>query len=103
MAAFLVIEWRIAEPLVPFSIFCHRNVSVANAVGMLMAAGMFAYFFFSALYLQQVLGYTPLEVGLAYLPSTVVWGASSLYSDKLVMRYGIKKPLTPGSGSWPSG
>ena len=98
LAAFIVIEKRVAEPLVPFSVFCHRNVSVANTVGTLMAAGMFAYFFFSALYLQQVLGYTPLEVGLAYLPSTVVWGASSLYSDKLVMRYGIKKPLGVGLG-----
>ena len=98
LAAFIVIERRVAEPLVPFSVFCHRNVSVANTVGTLMAAGMFAYFFFSALYLQQVLGYTPLEVGLAYLPSTVVWGASSLYSDKFVMRYGIKKPLGAGLG-----
>jgi len=98
LAAFIVIEKRVAEPLVPFSVFCHRNVSVANTVGTLMAAGMFAYFFFSALYLQQVLGYTPLEVGLAYLPSTVVWGASSLYSDKFVMRFGIKKPLGVGLG-----
>jgi EmrB/QacA subfamily drug resistance transporter len=98
LAAFIVIERRVAEPLVPFSVFCHRNVSVANTVGTLMAAGMFAYFFFSALYLQQVLGYTPLEVGLAYLPSTVLWGASSLYSDKFVMRYGIKKPLGAGLG-----
>jgi EmrB/QacA subfamily drug resistance transporter len=98
LVAFLIIESRIAEPLVPFAVFCHRNVSVANAVGTLMAAGMFAYFFFSALYLQQVLGYTPLEVGLAYLPSTVVWGAASLYSDRFVMRYGIKKPLGAGLG-----
>jgi EmrB/QacA subfamily drug resistance transporter len=98
LAAFIVIERRVAEPLVPFSVFCHRNVSVANTVGTLMAAGMFAYFFFSALYMQQVLGYTPLEVGLAYLPATVVWGASSLYSDKFVMRYGIKKPLGAGLG-----
>jgi MFS family permease len=57
---------------------------------------MFAYFFFSALYLQQVLGYTPLEVGLAYLPGMVVWGACSLYSDRLVMRFGIKPPLLAG-------
>jgi MFS family permease len=98
LLAFVIIESRIAEPLVPFGVFCHRNVSVANTVGVLMAAGMFAYFFFSALYLQQVLGYTPLEVGLAYLPSTVVWGASSLYSDRFVMRYGIKKPLGVGLG-----
>ena len=98
LIAFVIIERRVAEPLVPFSVFCHRNVSVANTVGTLMAAGMFAYFFFSALYLQQVLGYTPLEVGLAYLPSTVIWGASSLYSDRFVMRYGIKKPLVAGLG-----
>ena len=98
LLAFVVIERRVAEPLVPFGVFCHRNVSVANTVGTLMAAGMFAYFFFSALYMQQVLGYTPLEVGLAYLPSTVVWGASSLYSDKFVMRFGIKKPLGVGLG-----
>jgi predicted MFS family arabinose efflux permease len=98
LAAFVVIESRIAEPLVPFGVFCHRNVSVANGVGVLMAAGMFAYFFFSALYLQQVLGYKPLEVGLAYLPSTVLWGATSLYSDRFVMRFGIKKPLGVGLG-----
>ncbi|MET1009029.1 MAG: MFS transporter, partial [Gaiellaceae bacterium] len=58
--------------------------------------GMFAYFVFSALYLQQVLGYTPLEVGLAYLPGMVIWGACSLYSDRLVMRFGIKPPLIVG-------
>jgi EmrB/QacA subfamily drug resistance transporter len=98
MATFLFIESRISAPLVPLSIFRHRNVSTANAVGVLMAAGMFAYFFFSALYLQEILGYTPLEVGLAYLPSMVIWGGTSLYSDKLVMRFGIKKPLTAGLG-----
>ena len=97
MATFLAIEGRISFPLVPLGLFRNRNVSTANIVGVLMAAGMFAYFFFSALYLQLVLGYSPLEVGLAYLPGTVVWGASSLLlSDKLVMRYGIKSPLLSG-------
>jgi predicted MFS family arabinose efflux permease len=96
LAAFLVIETRVAAPLVPLGIFRNRDVSSANAVGILMAAGMFAYFFFSALYLQQVLGYTPLEVGFAYLPSMVIWGACSLYSDRLVMRFGIKPPLLAG-------
>jgi EmrB/QacA subfamily drug resistance transporter len=97
MATFLAIEGRISFPLVPLGLFRNRNVSTANIVGVLMAAGMFAYFFFSALYLQLVLGYSPLEVGLAYLPGTVVWGASSLLlSDKLVMRYGIKPPLLSG-------
>jgi EmrB/QacA subfamily drug resistance transporter len=96
LVAFLVIEARITTPLMPLGLFKNRNVSAANTVGALMAAGMFAYFFFSALYLQQVLGYSPLEVGLAYLPGTLVWGASSLYSDKLVMRFGIKPPLLAG-------
>jgi MFS family permease len=74
-------------------------VSASNTLGVLMAAGMFAYFFFSALYMQLVLEYSPLEVGLAYLPGTIVWGASSLFlSDRLVMRYGIKTPLLAGLG-----
>jgi EmrB/QacA subfamily drug resistance transporter len=96
LGAFLVIERRVAAPLVPLGIFRNRDVSSANGVGILMAAGMFAYFFFSALYLQQVLGYTPLEVGFAYLPSMVIWGTCSLYSDRLVMRFGIKPPLLAG-------
>jgi len=96
LAAFLVVESRVASPLVPLGLFRNRDVSSANGVGILMAAGMFAYFFLSALYFQEVLGYTPLEVGFAYLPSMVIWGASSLYSDKLVMRFGIKPPLLAG-------
>jgi EmrB/QacA subfamily drug resistance transporter len=98
LALFLALEARIAAPLVPLGLFRNRNVSAANGVGILMAAGLFAYFFFSALYLQRVLGYTPLEVGFAYLPSMVIWGTSSLYSDKLVMRFGIKAPLITGLG-----
>jgi EmrB/QacA subfamily drug resistance transporter len=97
LAAFLAIEARASSPLVPLGLFRFRNLSTANVVGILMAGGMFATFFFSALYLQQVLGYSPLEVGLAYLPSTVVWGATSFaLSDKAVMRFGIKPPLLFG-------
>jgi EmrB/QacA subfamily drug resistance transporter len=92
------IEARIAAPLVPLSVFRNRSVSTSNVIGALMAAGLFAYFFFSALYMQQVLDYSPLEVGLAYLPGTILWGASSLYSDNLVMRFGIKPPLLAGLG-----
>jgi EmrB/QacA subfamily drug resistance transporter len=98
LAIFLTVEARIAAPLMPLGLFRNRSVSSANTVGVLMAGGMFAYFFFSALYLQQVLGYSPLEVGLAYLPGTILWGGSSLYSDKLVMRFGIKPPLVAGLG-----
>jgi EmrB/QacA subfamily drug resistance transporter len=99
LGIFLAIEARIGSPLMPLPIFRNRNVSTANVLGVLMAAGMFGYFFFSALYLQLVLGYSPLEVGLAYLPGTVVWGAASLLlSDRLVMRFGIKPPLLAGLG-----
>ena len=97
LALFLALEARVAAPLVPLGLFRIRNVTTANVAGVLMAAGMFAQFFFSALYLQQVLGYSPLEVGLAYIPSTVLWGAASLVlSDRLVLRFGIKPPLAAG-------
>jgi EmrB/QacA subfamily drug resistance transporter len=99
LALFLVIEVRVSAPLMPLGLFRIRNVSTANVVGVLMAAGLFAYFFLSALYLQEILGYSPMDVGLAYLPSTVLWGASSLLlSDRLVMRFGIKPPLLAGLG-----
>jgi EmrB/QacA subfamily drug resistance transporter len=97
LALFLAIEARAASPLMPLGLFRLRNVVTANVVGVLMAAGMFAAFFLSALYLQLVLDYTPMEVGLAYLPSTVIWGAVSLFlSDRLVMRFGIKTPMVAG-------
>jgi MFS family permease len=74
-----------------------RNLSTANIVGILWAAAMFASFFLSALYLQLVLGYSPLKVGLAFLPTNLVMGVLSLgFSAKIVMRYGIKRPLAAG-------
>ena len=97
MGAFLVIETRAKHPLMPLSIFRHRTLAAANVMGVLMAAGLFAAFFLSALYMQLVLDYTPLEVGFAYLPQTLVWGGVSLFlSDKLVMRYGIRMPIVIG-------
>jgi EmrB/QacA subfamily drug resistance transporter len=97
LAVFLAIESRITAPLMPLGLFRDRNVSGANLAGVLMAAGFFAYFFFSSLYLQLVLEYSPMKVGLALLPGTVLWGASSfLLSDRLVMRFGFKPPLVAG-------
>jgi EmrB/QacA subfamily drug resistance transporter len=97
LVIFLMIESRIRAPLVPLSLFRLRNVATANIIGVLMAAGLFASFFISALYLQLVLGYSPLQVGVAYLPWTVVWGAVSLFlSDRLVLRFGIRTPLVAG-------
>jgi EmrB/QacA subfamily drug resistance transporter len=99
MVAFLVLESRVESPLVPLGLFKLRNVSTANAVGVLWAAAMFAWFFMSALYLQLVLGYSPLEVGLTFLPANIIMGAFSIFlSARLVMRFGIRPPLVAGLG-----
>jgi EmrB/QacA subfamily drug resistance transporter len=97
LAVFLVIEARTPSPLVPLGLFRLRNLATANVVGVLWAAAMFAWFFLSALYLQLVLGYSPLEVGLAFLPANLIMGALSLgLSAKLVLRFGIRPPLVAG-------
>ena len=97
LALFLGIETRVGSPLVPLGLFRLRNVATANVVGVLWAAAMFAWFFLSALYLQLVLGYSPLQVGLAFLPANLIMGAFSLgLSARIVMRFGIKAPLTAG-------
>jgi MFS family permease len=76
-----------------------RNLSAASGVGVLWAGAMFAFFFLSALYLQLVLGYTPLQVGLAFLPANVIMSGVSLgLSAKLVGRYGVKAPVATGLG-----
>ena len=97
LGLFLVIEARVPSPLMPLGLFRLRNVATANGVGVLWAAAMFAWFFLSALYLQQVLGYSPLEVGLAFLPANLIMGAFSVgLSAKIVMRFGIRAPLAVG-------
>jgi EmrB/QacA subfamily drug resistance transporter len=99
MAVFLVIEARVRSPLVPLGLFKHRNVTVANVVGVLWAAAMFGLFFLSALYLQRVLGYDPLHVGLAFLPTSLIMATFSLgLSAKLVLTYGLRRPLGIGLG-----
>ena len=99
MAVFIAIEARVVAPLMPLALFKLRNLAVSNVVGILWAGAMFAWFFLSALYLQLVLGYSPLEVGLAFLPGNLIMGALSVgLSAKLVMRYGIRPPLAVGLG-----
>jgi MFS family permease len=84
---------------VPLRLFRLRNLVVSNVVGILWAGAMFAWFFLSALYLQLVLGYTPLEVGLAFLPGNLIMGVMSIgLSARLVMRFGIRPPLVAGLG-----
>jgi EmrB/QacA subfamily drug resistance transporter len=97
LASFLTIEARSAAPLVPLGLFRRRNLSTANVVGVLWAAAMFAWFFLSALYLQLVLGYSPLQVGLAFAPANLIMAVFSLgLSAKLVLRFGIRAPLATG-------
>jgi EmrB/QacA subfamily drug resistance transporter len=94
---FLAVESHVREPLVPLRLFRLRNLSTASGVGVLWSGAMFAWFFMAALYLQLVLGYSPLQIGLAFLPGNVIMGALSIgLSAKLVMRYGIRKPLATG-------
>jgi EmrB/QacA subfamily drug resistance transporter len=96
-AAFLAIEAKVSAPLMPLGLFKLRNLATANAVGVLWAAAMFAWFFISALYLQLVLGYSPLEVGLSFLPANLIMAAFSLgLSAKLVMRFGLRLPIAAG-------
>jgi EmrB/QacA subfamily drug resistance transporter len=97
LGIFLWIEKHVSAPLMPLSLFKLRNLSVANIVAVFLAAGMFAWFFLSALYLQLVLHYSPLQVGLSFLSANIIMAAFSFgLSAKLVMRFGIKKPLVFG-------
>jgi EmrB/QacA subfamily drug resistance transporter len=96
LAAFLVRQARTENPLMPLRLFRSRNVSGANLVQALLVVGMFGMFFLGALYMQRILGYDALEVGLAYLPATLVMGTMSFrFSARLNMRYGPKATLIP--------
>lgn len=95
--AFLVIEARVASPLMPLGLFRHRNIAVANVVGVLWSAAMFAWFVITALYLQLVLGYDALAVGLAFVPADLIMAAFSLgLSARIVVRYGLRTPMWLG-------
>ena len=97
LALFLGIEAQVRAPLMPLGLFKLRNVATANAIGILWAAAMFAWFFIAALYLQRVLGYTAMQVGLAFLPANLIMAAFSVgLSAKVVMRFGIRLPLATG-------
>ena len=97
LALFLALETWVRDPLMPLRLFRLRSVATANVVGILWSAAMFAWFFVSALYLQLVLGYSAMQVGLAFLPANLIMAAFSLgLSAKMVMRFGIRVPLAVG-------
>jgi EmrB/QacA subfamily drug resistance transporter len=96
LAAFVVRQSRIPNPLMPLRLFRVPNVAGANLVQALLVVGMFGIFFLGALYLQRVLGYSALEVGLAYLPLTIVMGTMSFrFTGQLNLRYGPEATLLP--------
>lgn len=94
LAAFVLRQARISNPLVPLRLFRARNVTGANLVLILLVVGMFSMFFMGALYMQQILGYDPLEVGLAFLPGSVIMGVMSLgVAGPVAMRFGARPVL----------
>jgi EmrB/QacA subfamily drug resistance transporter len=99
LAAFFARQARIPNPLMPLRLFRSANVAGANLVQALLVVGMFGIFFLGALYMQRVLGYGALQVGLAYLPMTLVMGVMSFrFTGQLNMRFGPEATLLPAMG-----
>ncbi|HEX4527491.1 MAG TPA: MFS transporter [Gaiellaceae bacterium] len=90
IVAFLVVESRVESPLLPLRIFRTRTVAGANAVGFLLGASFFAFIFVGTLYMQQVLGYSALQTGLAWLTASVTSVAMAGLSQALVTRVSAK-------------
>jgi EmrB/QacA subfamily drug resistance transporter len=98
LALFVWVEAHVESPLMPLRLFRLRNLAAANGAQLLWSAGMMSSFFAQALYLQLVLGYTPLQVGLAFLPANIIMAVFSLYvSARVVMRFGVRVPLVAAS------
>lgn len=96
-AAFIAIEACVGNPQVPLRLFKGRNLATANVAGAMWAASMFAWMFISVLHLQLVLGYSAMQVGLAFLTTNVIMAVFSLgLSARLVLRFGLKPPLVAG-------
>jgi hypothetical protein len=97
MLGFLTRQARAATPLMPVRIVRSRTASVANLVQAMMLAGLFGMFFLGALYLQGVLHYGPIEVGLAFLPVALAIAVLALgFTARLIIRVGAIRTLTGG-------
>ena len=98
LAGFVAIEQRSAHPLIRLSIFRVKTLTVADTVLLLVASGLFGMFFFASLYVQEILGYSPLRAGLAFLPVTggIVVGAG--IAQQLIRRIGVRNVAVFGIG-----
>src|SRR5204863_9142934 len=96
IAALVAIEQRSPSPLVPFRIFRMRTLTGANVVAILLGASLFSMFFFISLYMQQVLGYSPIHAGLSYLPLALMIVVAAGVGGQLVARFGFKPILAAG-------
>ena len=96
LAAFVVIENRTLAPLVRLGLLKVRSLAVANVAMLVVASGMFAFFFFATLYLQQVLGFDPIEAGLAFLPFAFGIGIGAGSAQLAVKRLGVRLTGTVG-------
>jgi Na+/melibiose symporter-like transporter len=96
LAVFVAVEARHRAPLVPLRVFRLRNLSGGNAVSLLLGGVMFTTFFFVTLYMQQVLGYSPIETGVAYLALALTVIAASGVASNLLTRLGFKPLLATG-------
>jgi EmrB/QacA subfamily drug resistance transporter len=97
LAAFVVNELRTANPLVPLSILRVRGIAIADSTQTIMLAGFFPMFFFTTLYMQSVLGYSPIQAGTAYLPLTGAFIISASISSQLFGRLGTKPVILAGA------
>jgi EmrB/QacA subfamily drug resistance transporter len=96
LGLFVVIERRVAHPLVPLGVFRRRSVAAANGIAVTIGAALFGLFFFLSLYLQQVNGYSPLRAGFAFLPAALATLVGALMSARIVTRLGARRQLVLG-------
>ena len=96
LGAFVVIEKRVSEPLVPLSIFSNRSLTVSNIVSIILGASIFSMFYFLSLYMQEVLGYSPLKTGIGYLSIAGAIIVAAGVAQVLVAKVGVRAVLAVG-------
>jgi predicted MFS family arabinose efflux permease len=97
LTVFLVHEWRSRNPMMPLSIFRVRGLAAADTTQLIAFAGLLAVFFFLTLYMQNVLGYSPIQAGAAYIPLTFGVGIAAGISSQLLSRIGTRPVIVVGS------